>query len=147
MKSVKKKSQKKSESKETDINKDEVKKKLQEKYLDVYNKEKKLLNVIRDFGNPIKYLEKTLDHQRRLVSQFYNHLAAVYVNQIVSIDVILDVWYKSDLRIIEDIIIPMDEVLYAREHPGEKTPSFSILKQLCDGVKNSPEKERGQSTH
>jgi len=117
--------------------------KIQEEYSRIYKEEKiKLLETEKDYkvGKPIEYLENTLDYQRRLVSQFYDHLAALYVNNIIDLDIILKIWHKSDLKIIEDVIVPMEEELIRIERL-EKEPNYSILRQLCNDV-NKPKWRR-----
>ena len=107
-----------------------VEKRLKEKYRIEYRKEKKEL---LDREKPIEYLENTLDHQRRLVSHFYNHLAALHVNGVIEIDIILQIWSKDDLRTIKEIIIPLDEVVHEEGRYKEKQ-NLSILRELWEDV-------------
>lgn len=122
-----------------EVNKDEET--LMEKYAEKYHEEKKMLQKVQKnyykktkmHGNPqekpIDTLKTTLDHQRRLVSQFYHHLAVLTVNNIVPKDIIYKIWDEEDLRIIPEILIPMHKKL--REiHQKEPKDVYSDVYQL-----------------
>ena len=61
----------------------------------------------------------TLHYQRRLVSHFYKHLAALYVNKVIAKDVLFSIWSEVDLRIIPQILVPIENKLreVLREEP------------------------------
>jgi len=62
----------------------------------------------------------TLHCQRRLVSHFYQHLATLYVNRMLPRKYIYDNWHEADLRIIPDVIIPIENWLRKELHkPAE----------------------------
>jgi hypothetical protein len=101
-----------------ECNKDEET--LMKKYGKKYDDEKNWLKKQKE--KPIEALKTTLDHQRRLVSQFYGHLAALYTNKIIPPDVIFATWSEKDLRIIPKIIIPMENKLLEILHKDSREP-------------------------
>jgi hypothetical protein len=77
----------------------------------------KYLQILKDDNDRLSRLEgheklkaerDTLHYQRRLVSHFYQYVAALYVNKILPGDVIFKTWIEDDLRIIPNIIIPIE---------------------------------------
>jgi len=78
-----------------------------------------------------KYAQGTLHYQRRLVSQFYQCLADIYVLRIVPEKLIYMQWSKSDLEIIPKIIIPLENIL----DPSLQRFAFSHLRRLYKGSK------------
>ena len=60
----------------------------------------------------IEFEQATLHYQRRLVSQFYKHLAALRVNEILSKGIVYSNWSEADLRIIPAILVPIENKLY-----------------------------------
>lgn len=98
----------------------EVEKKLQWEYKEKYREEKERLKKQKE--KPIEALKTTLDHQRRLVSQFYNHLATLYVNKILPPHIIFATWSEKDLSIIPKIIIPMENKLLEILHKDPREP-------------------------
>ena len=71
--------------------------------------------------------ERTLHYQRRLVSIFYRHLAALYVDKILPKSIIFREWAESDLRIIPEIIVPIENKLREVLH----TPPLPALDENC----------------
>ncbi len=76
--------------------------------------------------------KSTLHYQRRLVSHFYQHLAALYINKILPKDIVYSIWSEVDLRIIPEIIIPIEnklrEVLFEKPvEPLDNNCSLMIL--------------------
>jgi hypothetical protein len=59
----------------------------------------------------IKAEKDTLHYQRRLVSHFYQYVSSLYVNKILPRNIIFKTWIEDDLRIIPDIIIPIEKKL------------------------------------
>ena len=53
----------------------------------------------------------TIHFQRRLVSHFYQYVAALYLNHILPKDLVFKTWSESDLRIIPEIIVPIETKL------------------------------------
>jgi hypothetical protein len=113
-------------------NKDEER--LISEYEKKYREEKELLGkydrLEEEPGkNPVEIIKRTLDHQRRLVSQYYHHLAVLTVNNIVPKNIIYKIWGEDDLRIIPEILIPMHKKL--REiHQMEPADEYSDMYQL-----------------
>lgn len=68
----------------------------------------------------------TLHHRRRLVSHFYQFLAALREMEAIPEPVLYTHWFETDLRIIPDILVPIEERL-AREF---KTDSNQFRSQI-----------------
>lgn len=92
--------------KECGGNKEQLVEKYEAKY---YEERNDIENVQKN--NQIKALETTLDNQRRLVIQFYQHLAALYATDILPRDIVFDIWTKETLSIIPYILCPMENKL------------------------------------
>jgi hypothetical protein len=56
-------------------------------------------------------IKAMLHFQRRIVSHFYHHLAALWIKGILPKIYIYKIWSKNDLAIIPLIIIPIEEAL------------------------------------
>ena len=59
----------------------------------------------------IEFEKATLHYQRRLISHFYQHLAALYINKILPKGIVYSNWSEADLRIIPEILIPIENKL------------------------------------
>lgn len=104
----------------------EHKEKLVETYEEIRNEEERWVSSL-DRQERIKAEEHTLHHQRRLVSHFYQHLASLYLSKILPRDILYRNWSEPDLRIIPQILIPIEnklrEVLF--------TPPLKPLDESC----------------
>lgn len=102
-----------------DIHKD----KLVDEYMKKYNEDKK--SFLRLSGNVRREGEQnSLHYLRRLVSHFYQELGALYINEIFPKKIITDTWSVGELRIIPEILIPIENKLRKDLHN---------LKPLKDG--------------
>lgn len=80
--------------------------------------------------------KSTLHFHRRLVSHFYQHLSTLYVNRMLPKDYIYDRWHRADLKILPDIIIPIENWLRENIHkpPEPRLPDQHPLWRLYDGA-------------
>lgn len=103
------------------------KQKLVEKYEETRRREEEWVSGLNQ-EKRIEAEQSTLHCQRRLVSHFYEHLAALYVNRIIPKGVVYKIWSEPDLRIIPDVLIPIEnqlrKVLY--------TPPLGPLDENCN---------------
>lgn len=102
-----------------------------EKYEKIREEERKWILTI-DRLKRIEAEQTTLHYQRRLVSHFYNQLATLYINDVLPKDIIYRNWSEADLRIIPEILIPIEnklgEVLYKPPlAPLDENSSLMIL--------------------
>jgi len=74
----------------------------------------------------IGFVRSSLHFQRRYVSQFYAYLAGIYELKIVPRKLLHSYWSKADLRIIPDIIIPIEKSMSKDE---EKQPHI-VLRRM-----------------
>ena len=84
--------------------------KLAEKYEEIRQEEKKWISSLEKQGR-IEAERSTLHYQRRLVSHFYQHLAGLYVNGVLPKKTLHKIWSKEALRIIPDILVPIENKL------------------------------------
>lgn len=87
------------------------KERLIEEYEKIRKSEEQWISNL-DKQKRIEAEQSTLHYQRRLVSHFYQHLAALYVNGILSKDIVYSNWPEENLRIIPEILIPIEDKLY-----------------------------------
>lgn len=104
-----------------DCNEDEET--LMREYGEKYDEEKGILKKvvetyyteIRNHREPMEkptdFVKTTLDHQRRLVQMFYEHLATLTTNNIIPKKIVYEIWHEETLEIIPLIIIPMAKKL------------------------------------
>jgi len=83
---------------------------LAKKYEESYLKEQSEIDEMDKQGQ-IKAKETTLDNQRRIVSHFYQHLAALYATGVLPPSIIFENWSKDTLVIIPCILLPMENEL------------------------------------
>lgn len=83
---------------------------LRQEYHRIYKKEQKEVDAEEEVKQ-IEVRETTLDNQRRVVSHFYSHLAALRVNKMLPPEYIFENWSKHDLEIIPCILLPMGNEL------------------------------------
>ena len=87
-----------------------------EKFVKEYERiRKKESNQIlrQDKEKKIEAMQTTLHYQRRLVSHFYNMLATFYINGVLPKDIVYANWTEADLRIIPEILVPIENKLRA----------------------------------
>jgi hypothetical protein len=81
--------------------------------------------------NRIEAERNTLHYQRRLVSHFYQYVAALYVNGILPKGIVAKTWSEADLKIIPEILVPIEnklrEVLNTPPLPPLNERNFSPL--------------------
>ena len=83
----------------------------------------------------LNYLRGTLDFHRRQVSQFYGFLTSVYDEGGLQRKWIYTHWNRSDLKIIPEVIVPMEIALgQAIGSPASQT----ILDRMLNLYKDSP---------
>jgi superfamily I DNA and/or RNA helicase len=84
----------------------------------------------------LEYERTTLHHQRRLVSQFYGILAGIHEQRIIPANILYSYWAESDLRIIPDILLPIEDSL-AQALGGPKThPATDRMLRLYEDSKH-----------
>jgi hypothetical protein len=115
-----------------------VREELVEEYAATRDADKKKFEEMRS-KNPqgaLDFHKSTLRFQRRLVSHFYQHIATLYVNRMLPKDYIYDRWRKADLKILTDIIIPIENWLRENIHmpPETKLDGRDPLWRLYDGA-------------
>jgi len=76
---------------------------LKEEYIIIHKKQR------NDIANNVLKAEKSLNHKRRYITHFYVHLASLYKHKMLPPKMIFDWWVPSDLKIINDLIIPLQE--------------------------------------
>jgi hypothetical protein len=81
---------------------------LKDKFKLKYIEEQNKMNGINDFNERSKFEFNTIDHSRRLVSQYYDYLALSLLNRFVPQKYIFSLWSRGDLDIIPKILIPME---------------------------------------
>ena len=78
----------------------------------------------------------TLHYFRRLVSQYYAMLAVLYTNNIFPKDILYSYWSEGDLRIIPNILIPIEKKLAEMFGTSvENDLALSRLNKLYDDSK------------
>ena len=109
---------------------------LKKKYKKIFLEEEKKMKEI-ELKDRIEFSKNAFDYQRRLVTHFYAHLADLYRVKILSKEDIFDYWDWYKLRIIPNIIIPLDEglneILKSRErkvYKPEKIEEINAMTKL-----------------
>lgn len=95
-------------------------------------KEEQIWVTSIDKQKRIEAEQSTLHYQRRLVSQFYNQLATLDVNGVLPKDIVYRNWSEADLRIIPEILIPIENKLREVLHqpslpPLDENSSLMVL--------------------
>lgn len=85
------------------------KKELIKKYLEIKKEDDGIFKGIKNYEERLYFLQDTLFYHRRFVSQYYSHIAYLCYNKILPRRIVYQLWAEKDLRIIPDIIIPMEE--------------------------------------
>ncbi len=85
-------------------------------------------------------VETTLHYYRRIVSNFYELLAAMHDKDVIEKETIFLLWNKETLKIIPKIIIPIEERLFTDLYPRACLPEkFRLMQTL---YKACPEKSK-----
>ena len=98
-----------------------------EKYEEVREQDEKRISALKE-GERIESEQYTLHYQRRIVSHFYQHLAALCKHKIIPRDIVKAEWSEADLRIIPEILIPIENKLREVLH----TPPLGPLDEDCN---------------
>lgn len=130
----------------------EDKKTLKKKFKTKFLKEGKEIKKLK-IKDRIEFAKNTIDFQRRLVFHFYAHLADLYRVKILSEENIFDYWNWHNLRVIPNIIIPLNdslnEILKSREkkiYTPEKIEEINTLTRLYnDSIEYHNKKEKKQN--
>jgi hypothetical protein len=85
----------------------------------------------------IKRISNSLSYQRRLVANFYYHLAELHTLNMIPDDILFLIWGSSDLKILKNIIIPLEEMqelisLYDEEKEGKIKDKLEKLEKLYE---------------
>jgi len=108
-----------------------------EKFVDKYEeirREEQNWVLKLDKNQQIEAVQNTLHNQRRLVSHFYQQLATLYINRVLPKDIVYKSWSEADLRIIPEVLIPIEnrlrEVLHnpPLEPLNENSPLLILYK-------------------
>lgn len=97
-----------------------------EKYEEIRRSEEQWISTL-DKQKRLEAEQTTLHYLRRLVSHFYQHLAALYVNGILPKAAVYEGWSEADLRIIPEILVPIENDLLKALH----TPPLEPLDENC----------------
>ena len=93
-------------------------------------------SLITDLGKgseQLEYLRGTIDFHRRHVSQFYGFLTSVYDEGGMQRKWIYTHWSRSDLQILPDVIVPMEQALGAViGNPASPTTLDRLLRLYND---------------
>lgn len=92
-----------------------------EKYFEIDRLEMAELKKLVGF-NQKSYTESTINFQRRLIVAFYMDVATAYQNKLIDKRDLFFNWTKDDLRIIPEIIMPLENERRKR-NLGDKTES------------------------
>jgi len=81
-----------------------------DKYDKIRSEEKEWISRL-DKQQRIEAQKVTLHYQRKLVTDFYQHLANLYLNRVLPKKMIYKAWTEADLRIIPEVLIPIENKL------------------------------------
>lgn len=96
------------------------------KYEEIRDEERRWI-LSMDKQKRIEAEQTTLHYQRRLVSQFYNQLATLYINGVLPKDIVYANWAEADLRIIPEVLVPIENKLREVLHE----PPLGPLDENC----------------
>lgn len=103
--------------------------------------EKKFEGDLKSKGGSESSPVAKLDNSRRRVSHFYQRMAGLYAISVLPGSVLYRHWQEKDLRIIPEIIIPMEEALMRSrgEDPGNESEPLEILygESDIDGIRRT----------
>lgn len=93
-----------------DFYKKEGKKNFVEKYEAIRREDEQRISALPP-EDRLRAEQATLHYQRRLVSHFYQHLASLHINGVLSRKILYTGWSERDLRIIPEVIVPIESRL------------------------------------
>ncbi len=106
-----------------------------DKYEKIRGEEEKWVSG-QDKQNRVTADQSTLHYQRRLVKEFYVHLASLRASNILPASMVFREWPEEDLRIIPEIIVPIEtklnEVFHKPPLPEVDENNFPPLKLYND---------------
>ena len=83
---------------------------LEKKFMEILKKDDEIIKGITDISQKFIYISNTLDHYRRIVTQYYDYMVYCFENKIIPKSFIHELLTERDLEIIPNILIPMDYV-------------------------------------
>jgi hypothetical protein len=86
----------------------ENQKQLIEKYLEIINTDAEKIKEIDDIAKNREYQLNSLDHYRRMVTQYFDYMAFCFGKNIIQKNYIKELWRKTSLEIIPNILVPLD---------------------------------------
>jgi hypothetical protein len=103
----------------------------------------KLIESYENKYNSEKHCRESLHHQRRIVSNFYQHVCTLISNGIIEDTILYSLWTKDNLKIIPDILLPIEtkaipHVTHKPEIPIENLP-ISMKNMLEFFEKKAPD--------
>ncbi len=120
---------------------------LWKKYHEVSKNTKLMVkNYIKEWdkggGGTIDDLNNNWHLQRRRVSQFYHSLGNLYTSGVLPPELIFSKWSKGDLKIIPDILIPIEDAIRERRKQGPMGEEHALKKLYCASVDYSEKKTK-----
>jgi len=112
---------------------DKDKESLIEEYKKEYKKSEKKLEEPK---LNIEQMRNSLHYQRRIVSNFYGHLAILFSNKALDENLVFEIWPKDTLKIIPKILVPI-ETKALPELFGKKERFSETIKYMLDLYKKS----------
>jgi hypothetical protein len=108
-----------------------------EVYLETWRRDEEHIAAL-PAAEQVAQMRGTFHYRRRLVKEFYNLLAGLYELKVLAKDVVYTYWVESELRIIPEILIPLESAV-AQNLRDEKElgPWLQRLRRLYD---DCPEK-------
>jgi hypothetical protein len=103
-----------------------------EVYLETWRRDEEHIAAL-PAAEQVEEMRGTLHYRRRLVKEFYDLLAGLYELKVLPKDVVYTYWVESELRIIPEILIPLESAV-AQNLRGEKElgPWLQRLRRLYD---------------
>jgi hypothetical protein len=104
--------------------------------------ESKLVDSYKNKYESEKTCRESLHNQRRMVSNFYQHVSTLISNGVIKNTVFYSIWTKDDLKIIQDILLPIERkalpcLTHRAEIPIENLPRG--LKNMLEFYEKAPE--------
>ena len=75
---------------------------------------------------------KIINDSRRSVSHFYQLMAAMYHRRVVDSKLLFKFWQERDLKIIRDVIIPLEKALFEYLEDESNNKTFELLNALYE---------------
>lgn len=84
-----------------------------------------------------EYEGTTVHYQRRLVSHFYSLLASLHERGLPEQGAVYALWTKDDLKIIPEVILPLEQTVSAGIESQAVSPVIARLQKLYDDCPNT----------